>query len=124
MRSPTGIAGTRSTRRAGGPDRVEPELGVCVQARIGEVTGVVALREGAQRIGIGSGVHPGETQGQRALRRTQSCVSHAAKHFTHHFDQGQRPLITDAVINTIGFLARAQHAFFAQNCQMLRDVAL
>ena len=48
----------------------------------------------------------------------------AAKHLLHHADQLQSAGITDAVIDTIRFLASNQHTLFTQNGKMLGNVAL
>ena len=50
--------------------------------------------------------------------------STAAEHFAHHSDQLQRAAVADAIVNPIGILTGHQDAFFAQDGQVLRNVAL
>ena len=47
-----------------------------------------------------------------------------AKHFSHHTDELQGALIVHAIIYAIGVLARGEDVFFAQDAQVLGDVAL
>jgi hypothetical protein len=48
----------------------------------------------------------------------------AAKNLAHHADQLQGSGVADTIEDTISILAREQHPFFTQDCQMLRDIAL
>ena len=47
-----------------------------------------------------------------------------AEHFAHHADKLQGALIANPIKDAIGILASHQYAFFAQDGQVLRNVAL
>lgn len=51
-------------------------------------------------------------------------ISGITENLAHHTDQLQDAFIADAVIDTVGFLARYHDPLFAQNGQVLRDIAL
>src|SRR3989454_10233817 len=48
----------------------------------------------------------------------------AAQHFAHGSDKMQRTLVAHGIIHVIGFLSRTEDAFFPEDRQVLRDVAL
>src|SRR5260221_7534268 len=48
----------------------------------------------------------------------------AAQHFAHGSDKMQRTLVAHGIIHVIGAFSRAEDAFFTEDRQMLRDVAL
>ena len=50
--------------------------------------------------------------------------SATAEHFAHHADQLQRTPVANTIVNTIGILSSHQDAFFAQDREMLGDIAL
>jgi len=48
----------------------------------------------------------------------------AAEDFAHEHDQLQGAFVADAVVHTVGVLARLQYPLVAQDGEVLRDVAL